>query len=122
MPDNATVSHNLSAHAAFPTRDSCGKAVNKSYTNNNSQVNPCQPQVSKNVPVNKKKAEFQKKIRKFIQSDSPHRSHVHNNKQAEPYLHSKGMKNGFQIEEDDKVHEQSDEYENIWDTQKNDTT
>ena len=28
---------------------------------------------SKPVPVNKRKAEFEKKIKKFIESDSPHR-------------------------------------------------
>ena len=52
-----------------------------SPTNNNpspqniSTVNPSQVShnPTKAVPINKRKAEFEKKIKKFIESDSPHR-------------------------------------------------
>jgi hypothetical protein len=43
---------------------------------NSSVVNPTQVShhPSKIAPVNKRKAEFEKKIKKFIESDSPHRA------------------------------------------------
>jgi hypothetical protein len=44
---------------------------------NISTANPSQvshnPNPTKAVPINKRKAEFEKKIKKFIESDSPHR-------------------------------------------------
>jgi len=63
--NNGSSSHNISNHTAFPKTDSSDKFVNKGYSNNNSQVNQYQAS-SKVLPVNKKKAEFEKKIRKFI--------------------------------------------------------
>ena len=42
------------------------------HSNATSQVSQAS-QVNKGVSVNKKKAEFEKKIRKFIESDSPHK-------------------------------------------------
>lgn len=50
--------------------------TNNPTPQNISTVNPTQPThnpPTKPVPVNKRKAEFEKKIKKFIESDSPHR-------------------------------------------------
>lgn len=75
-----------------------------------SQIQPSQSSQNhiKTAHVNKKKAEFEKKIRKFIESDSPHQS-IQQNRNTNEYsfesdiLHSQLQNNPIDSDKPMKV-------------------
>jgi hypothetical protein len=94
-------SHHVSTHIAFPKTESSDRLPNKPYSN--SQVN--QQQVSKVLPPNKKKAEFEKKIRKFIEADSPHRPNQRGEGKGEARFEPDAFENGHNSELERHINE-----------------